>query len=683
MPAPDAFPAHHQAQHSRAASGSRQACCPFLRWSQRTLACAEGNPALSTQLQPDIDNHRQLRHPATSRFSMLGRRATLSIVAPLRGVDPFVYEPLDPLRDCTRVVEIEPCGTWNVGDQTALDLRCQVKQVFFSDRPKYRALSYMWGDEAVRIPIFLNGKRFTVAENLFRALGYLRLEKIEGPFWIDAICINQDDIHEKNRQIRIMPHIYFRASAVLVWLGLYTSDQVVGELCVRQGPWSSFPPNARSLTSARARKTKTGRLRHSFLTVNSNTPALNDATLRLLGDCGYWQRLWVVQEIGKAASIQVCYATSHPDPSAPGGFSYRNHFLPWDDFIVKIQSLARESDRAGALRLDAQLKEKDKGSHTLRSLLEAHHGALCKNPRDKVYGLAGLAEDCYGFPVDYAKSLFEVWADTLHFLQEGGQVGDDADLPGLAGIMMNALGGPTQVMPPPGTSSSVVLELHLLLVGTMTKIGPTPDDIISSLGAGDDWAATIQRSDKHAPQHNEKVIREILQMENPSTPLLTVDPLTGVGTTCLVWLPRQRMKGACADLIQLANLVDIPHRKKCGASSSQIYLVLTCVPPGRDRCWIGIAAGDFTEGDLFCSIPGTSTTLLLRTTRREGRRTAPGDDGYVASVVGVVAGADHRRAFGVGGSLNARNSLSIHISADALFKTLYTNQARYDRWHGE
>lgn len=164
---------------------------------------------------------------------MLGRRSTLPIVAPLRGVDPFVYEPLDPLRDCTRVVEIEPYATWNVRDQTAFDIRCRVKQVFFSDRPKYRALSYMWGDETVRIPIFLNGKRFTVAENLFRALGYLRLENFEGPFWIDAICINQDDIHEKNRQIRIMPHIYFRASAVLVWLGLYTSDQVVGELYVR------------------------------------------------------------------------------------------------------------------------------------------------------------------------------------------------------------------------------------------------------------------------------------------------------------------------------------------------------------------------------------------------------------------------------------------------------------------
>lgn len=360
---------------------------------------------------------------------------------------------------------------------------------------------------------------------------------------------------------------------------------------------------------------------------------------------------------------------------------YRNHFLPWDDFIVKIQSLARESDRIGALRLDAQLKEKDKGSHTLRSLLEAHCGALCKNPRDKVYGLAGLAEDCYGFPVDYAKSLFEVWADTLHFLQDGGQVGDNADLPGLAGIMMNALGGPAQVMPPPGASSSVVLELDLHLVGTMAKIGPTPDEIISSLGAGDDWAASIQRSDKHAPQHNETMIRKMLQMQDPTIPSLAVNAVPGVKKNYLVLLPKQRMKGECADLVQQASMVDRSWRKKCGASSSHIYLVLACVPPGPDRCRIGIAAGDFTEGDLFCIIPGTAKTLLLRTMPHGlydlGRRYEPVDDGYIASLVGVVTGGDHPRAFGLEGSLN-RNLLSIHISADALFKILYTNQARYD-----
>ncbi|KAK0751268.1 heterokaryon incompatibility protein-domain-containing protein [Schizothecium vesticola] len=366
----------------------------------------------------------------------------------------FVYEPLDPLRDCTRLIEIEHCT-----NAMGPDLRCHVKQVLFSDRPKYRALSYMWGDETARFPIHLNGKWFTVAENLFRALGFLRREKFAGPFWIDAICINQDDIQEKNRQIRIMPHIYFCASAVLVWLGLYPEAEIVEESKRMGDP-----------------------ILGSFLTYAST---VEKATRRLLRDCGYWKRLWIIQEIGKAASIEVCYATSLPDTGYPGGVQYRDRSLHWDAFIGKIRGPDRKRGRTGALRMNDQLKWKDKGSHTLRSLLEAHHDALCKNPRDKVYGLAGLAEDCYGFPVDYAKSLFEVWADTLQFLQDGGHVKDEADLLDLAAILMNALGGPSQVMPPPGTSCSVELELRgLLPVGTMAKIGPTTDDMMVSSESG-------------------------------------------------------------------------------------------------------------------------------------------------------------------------------------------------------
>ncbi len=37
--------------------------------------------------------------------------------------------------------------------------------------------------------------------------------------WIDAICINQDDINDKNQQVRMMRDIYGRASRTLIWLG--------------------------------------------------------------------------------------------------------------------------------------------------------------------------------------------------------------------------------------------------------------------------------------------------------------------------------------------------------------------------------------------------------------------------------------------------------------------------------
>ena len=58
-----------------------------------------------------------------------------------------------------------------------------------------------------------------VTRNLYTALKQFRAEKLSEPFWIDAICINQGNLQEKNAQIKMMKEIYSHASRVLVWLG--------------------------------------------------------------------------------------------------------------------------------------------------------------------------------------------------------------------------------------------------------------------------------------------------------------------------------------------------------------------------------------------------------------------------------------------------------------------------------
>ncbi|KAB5581219.1 heterokaryon incompatibility protein-domain-containing protein [Coniochaeta sp. 2T2.1] len=90
-------------------------------------------------------------------------------------------------------------------------------------RPKFEALSYMWGTELAGEPITLNSFAFEVKRNLLDALLFLRRQVALGtarqPFWIDAICINQKDVAERNRQLPIMEQIYSRAATVVVWLG--------------------------------------------------------------------------------------------------------------------------------------------------------------------------------------------------------------------------------------------------------------------------------------------------------------------------------------------------------------------------------------------------------------------------------------------------------------------------------
>jgi hypothetical protein len=37
--------------------------------------------------------------------------------------------------------------------------------------------------------------------------------------WADAVCINQEDVLERNFQVANMIHIYSRAASVLLWTG--------------------------------------------------------------------------------------------------------------------------------------------------------------------------------------------------------------------------------------------------------------------------------------------------------------------------------------------------------------------------------------------------------------------------------------------------------------------------------
>ncbi|KAE9374144.1 HET-domain-containing protein, partial [Stipitochalara longipes BDJ] len=83
----------------------------------------------------------------------------------------------------------------------------------------YEALSYVWGDSEARKPIMVNGKMFEVTENLFSALSHLQFADRPRSLWIDAICIDQENIKERNHQVASMGGIYRNCRKVLIWLG--------------------------------------------------------------------------------------------------------------------------------------------------------------------------------------------------------------------------------------------------------------------------------------------------------------------------------------------------------------------------------------------------------------------------------------------------------------------------------
>jgi hypothetical protein len=71
----------------------------------------------------------------------------------------------------------------------------------------------------VKVPIECSGRKLNITTNLFDALKRLRLPDADRVLWVDAICINQFDLEEKNIQVPLMKDIYSKASVVLIWLG--------------------------------------------------------------------------------------------------------------------------------------------------------------------------------------------------------------------------------------------------------------------------------------------------------------------------------------------------------------------------------------------------------------------------------------------------------------------------------
>ena len=143
----------------------------------------------------------------------------------------YRYRPLGNPESDLRLLQIQP------GEQNE-NLECTLQTYNFEPQlfgeVSYDALSFAWGDATNRAPIFINGRRFLVTPNLEAALRNLRVPKTKESqrqvrYWIDAICINQEDSIERDEQVRRMKALYQNANRVIIWLGDYndkTDDNV-------------------------------------------------------------------------------------------------------------------------------------------------------------------------------------------------------------------------------------------------------------------------------------------------------------------------------------------------------------------------------------------------------------------------------------------------------------------------
>ncbi|PIA99266.1 hypothetical protein CB0940_02542 [Cercospora beticola] len=152
------------------------------------------------------------------RDEIVARPKDPSVLAgvPLRDPSASLYNPL-PTEEHIRVLIIQPA----LGLEDPI--KCDLTVVLRTPRARYKALSYSWamgnGDCSLSRVISVHNSDVAITQNLFEGLIRIRRKRGVVRIWVDALCIDQNDIQEKGSQVAQMYQIYQNAEETLVWLG--------------------------------------------------------------------------------------------------------------------------------------------------------------------------------------------------------------------------------------------------------------------------------------------------------------------------------------------------------------------------------------------------------------------------------------------------------------------------------
>jgi Heterokaryon incompatibility protein (HET) len=185
---------------------------------------------------------------------------------------------------------------------------CELFHSSLNWKTEYEALSYPWGGAKSQGKIRLNGKVHLVTQNLANALADVQSDDSSRILWVDALCIDQSNLQERNHQVKQMGRIYQNAKRVLVWLGRPDNPE---EAQGSDGLSTLKFLNDILLTDlAEVNANAMHRLR---ISIETPSDWRKWHELAVLCELPYWSRLWIVQEIGLASFLEVFHGQSSID----------------------------------------------------------------------------------------------------------------------------------------------------------------------------------------------------------------------------------------------------------------------------------------------------------------------------------------------------------------------------------
>lgn len=315
------------------------------------------------------------------------------------------YEPLDDATKHIRVLEIWP------GNDNEI-IQCTLRQADLLTG--YVCLSYMWGNERDMSTILVNGQKIRIRSNLHHFLQQARRcrtenEKYQLPWWIDAICIDQEgDMEEKRAQVTMMGDIYSSAMEVIVWLGTgdskrYNMLEVMATFSILYeakadeawGDSGPVPISPSLISEVSSIIQDMGLTRDDF---DDNEAARYCWSIyQHFTHLTYWSRLWTVQEIVLARKLCFWYGQ-----------------LQLPEILLQIVMEIMEKLYSGQKRfkeshfdLSAELRFYDvyrmsQTQQPIFELLRRLHKHECTDARDKVYGIRAITRNGLLIPVDYS-----------------------------------------------------------------------------------------------------------------------------------------------------------------------------------------------------------------------------------------------------------------------------------------
>ncbi|PQE29702.1 Heterokaryon incompatibility protein [Rutstroemia sp. NJR-2017a WRK4] len=305
----------------------------------------------------------------------------------------FHHRPLDTSRREIRLLVLHPA-------EDILDVfgySCTLVHVSVDEDPDYEALSYVWGSKANKQKILIDGRQLEVTSNLAEALNHLYDCDTPRKLWVDAICINQEDISERSHQVQSMTEIYARARNVVVWMGvLGIATQNFLHHVENSEDDDQTPEHLRRWTASGTR-------------IPGNTSAFNEEDLEVLSEVAqnpWFKRVWVVQEVAVAREVIVQTGRTT---------------ISWSAFCTALEKYVDKHEMKSVIEAASTI-------NTIRTartqkpyymdlfiLLERFRHCLATDERDKVFALLGLAssslaqEKVVRVTPDYSKPAIDVF----------------------------------------------------------------------------------------------------------------------------------------------------------------------------------------------------------------------------------------------------------------------------------